>query len=141
VDTGESKSHEREIMLHLIWYLIVGFIAGLVAKSAMHVHLPLLWTVVLGIGGFGSRGVYHASVRTPATRQFVSSCRHNFFHPGLTPGPFSLDQAEHPRVMMLFPNQVAIVGGLFDLLQTGTRAAGTGKFEAIRAFAITRSSN
>jgi uncharacterized membrane protein YeaQ/YmgE (transglycosylase-associated protein family) len=38
-------------MFHLIWYLIVGLIAGLVAKSAMHVHLTLLWTVVLGIVG------------------------------------------------------------------------------------------
>ncbi len=38
-------------MLHLIWYLIVGLIAGLVAKSAMHTHLTLLWTIVLGIVG------------------------------------------------------------------------------------------
>jgi uncharacterized membrane protein YeaQ/YmgE (transglycosylase-associated protein family) len=38
-------------MLHLIWYLIVGLVAGLVAKSAMHTHLTLLWTVVLGIIG------------------------------------------------------------------------------------------
>jgi uncharacterized membrane protein YeaQ/YmgE (transglycosylase-associated protein family) len=46
-------------MLHLIWYLIVGLIAGLVAKSVMHLHLTLLWTMVLGIigslvGGFAT---------------------------------------------------------------------------------------
>jgi uncharacterized membrane protein YeaQ/YmgE (transglycosylase-associated protein family) len=57
-------------MLHLIWYLIVGLIAGLVANSAMHTHLNLLWTLALGIigslvGGFAThlfvrpRGSFH----------------------------------------------------------------------------------
>src|SRR5205823_4734288 len=38
-------------MLHLIWYIIVGLIAGVVAKSVMHMHMTLLWTIVLGIVG------------------------------------------------------------------------------------------
>jgi uncharacterized membrane protein YeaQ/YmgE (transglycosylase-associated protein family) len=38
-------------MLHLIWYIIVGLIAGFVAKSILHTHLTLLWTIVLGIVG------------------------------------------------------------------------------------------
>jgi uncharacterized membrane protein YeaQ/YmgE (transglycosylase-associated protein family) len=38
-------------MLHLIWYVVVGLIAGFVAKSLMHTHLTLLWTIVLGIVG------------------------------------------------------------------------------------------
>ena len=38
-------------MLHLIWYIIVGLIAGVVAKSVMHVHMTLLWTIVLGLFG------------------------------------------------------------------------------------------
>jgi uncharacterized membrane protein YeaQ/YmgE (transglycosylase-associated protein family) len=38
-------------MFHLIWYMIVGLIAGVVAKSVMHMHLTLLWTIVLGIIG------------------------------------------------------------------------------------------
>src|SRR5437762_10297767 len=38
-------------MLHLIWYIIVGLIAGVVAKSAMHMHMSFLWTIVLGIVG------------------------------------------------------------------------------------------
>jgi len=38
-------------MLHLIWYIIVGLIAGFVAKLLMHTHLTLLWTIVLGIVG------------------------------------------------------------------------------------------
>ncbi len=36
-------------MLHPIWYIIVGVIAGVVAKSIM--HMTLLWTIVLGIVG------------------------------------------------------------------------------------------
>jgi len=32
-------------MLHLVWYIIVGLIAGFVAKSLMHTHLTLLWTI------------------------------------------------------------------------------------------------
>lgn len=38
-------------MLHLIWYLIVGLIAGVVAKSVMHMYLTLVWTIILGIIG------------------------------------------------------------------------------------------
>lgn len=38
-------------MFHLIWYLIVGLIAGVVAKSVMHMHLTLVWTIILGIIG------------------------------------------------------------------------------------------
>jgi uncharacterized membrane protein YeaQ/YmgE (transglycosylase-associated protein family) len=38
-------------MLHLIWYIIVGFLAGCVAKALLHVHLSITWTIVLGIVG------------------------------------------------------------------------------------------
>ncbi len=38
-------------MLHLIWYIIVGLIAGWAAKSVMHMHMSLLWTIGLGIVG------------------------------------------------------------------------------------------
>jgi uncharacterized membrane protein YeaQ/YmgE (transglycosylase-associated protein family) len=38
-------------MIHLIWYIIVGLIAGFTAKSVMHTHLTLLWTMVLGLVG------------------------------------------------------------------------------------------
>jgi uncharacterized membrane protein YeaQ/YmgE (transglycosylase-associated protein family) len=46
-----SVYSKEENMLHLIWYIIVGLIAGVVAKSAMHMHMSLLWTIVLGIVG------------------------------------------------------------------------------------------
>jgi uncharacterized membrane protein YeaQ/YmgE (transglycosylase-associated protein family) len=38
-------------MFHLIWYILIGLIAGVIAKTIMHVHLTLLWTIVLGIIG------------------------------------------------------------------------------------------
>jgi uncharacterized membrane protein YeaQ/YmgE (transglycosylase-associated protein family) len=38
-------------MLHLIWYIIVGLIAGFVAKSVMHMHMTLFWTILLGLVG------------------------------------------------------------------------------------------
>src|SRR5207244_13269583 len=38
-------------MLHVIWYILVGLIAGIIAKSIMHAHLTIFWTIVLGIIG------------------------------------------------------------------------------------------
>jgi uncharacterized membrane protein YeaQ/YmgE (transglycosylase-associated protein family) len=38
-------------MLHIIWYIIIGFLAGLIAKWIVHVHLGLLATIILGIVG------------------------------------------------------------------------------------------
>jgi uncharacterized membrane protein YeaQ/YmgE (transglycosylase-associated protein family) len=38
-------------MFHLIWYILIGLIAGVIAKSAMHVHMTIFWTIVLGLIG------------------------------------------------------------------------------------------
>ena len=38
-------------MFHLIWYILVGLVAGLIAKSVMHVHMTIFWTIVLGVIG------------------------------------------------------------------------------------------
>lgn len=40
-------------MLHIIWYIIVGFFAGLIARAIMpgDQHLGLTLTTLLGIGG------------------------------------------------------------------------------------------
>jgi len=40
-------------MLHIIWYIIVGLIVGLVARAVMPgvQHLGLILTTLLGIGG------------------------------------------------------------------------------------------
>jgi uncharacterized membrane protein YeaQ/YmgE (transglycosylase-associated protein family) len=56
----ETPCHTRQlsvgkrrgkIMIHLIWYIVVGLIAGIIAKSVMHVHMTIFWTIVLGIIG------------------------------------------------------------------------------------------
>ena len=47
-------------MFHVIWYIIVGLIAGVIAKSVLHVHMLLLWTIVLGIiGGILGGAITH----------------------------------------------------------------------------------
>jgi uncharacterized membrane protein YeaQ/YmgE (transglycosylase-associated protein family) len=38
-------------MFHLVWYILVGLISGVIAKSVMHVHMTIFWTIVLGIIG------------------------------------------------------------------------------------------
>ena len=40
-------------MLHIIWYIIVGFIVGLIARAVMPgaQHLGFIMTTVLGIAG------------------------------------------------------------------------------------------
>ena len=38
-------------MFHLIWYVLIGLIAGVIAKSVMHEHIAIVWTIVLGIVG------------------------------------------------------------------------------------------
>src|SRR5437016_13655713 len=39
------------IMLHLIWYIIAGLIAGWAAKSLMHMDMSLMWAIGLGFAG------------------------------------------------------------------------------------------
>lgn len=47
-------------MFHLIWYLLIGLISGVIAKSVMHVHMTVFWTIVLGvIGSIFGGGVTH----------------------------------------------------------------------------------
>ena len=59
-------------MFHIIWYIIIGLISGFVAKSVMHVHLTMTWTIVLGIiGSVLGGGVSHIIFRS----------RNERFHP------------------------------------------------------------
>jgi uncharacterized membrane protein YeaQ/YmgE (transglycosylase-associated protein family) len=41
----------RKNMFHIIWYILIGLISGVIAKSVMHVHITIFWTIVLGIIG------------------------------------------------------------------------------------------
>jgi uncharacterized membrane protein YeaQ/YmgE (transglycosylase-associated protein family) len=52
-------------MFHIIWYVIIGLISGVIAKSVMHVHLTMAWTIVLGIiGSLLGGGVTHIIFRS-----------------------------------------------------------------------------
>ncbi len=56
-------------MFHIIWYVIIGLISGVVAKSVMHVHLTMGWTIVLGIiGSLLGGGVTHIIFRSKNDR-------------------------------------------------------------------------
>jgi uncharacterized membrane protein YeaQ/YmgE (transglycosylase-associated protein family) len=49
---GRPKANGgRKSMFHLIWYVLIGLISGVIAKSVMHVHMTIFWTIVLGIIG------------------------------------------------------------------------------------------
>jgi uncharacterized membrane protein YeaQ/YmgE (transglycosylase-associated protein family) len=50
----------RKSMFHLIWYVLIGLVSGVIAKSVMHVHITIFWTIVLGIiGSIIGGGVAH----------------------------------------------------------------------------------
>ena len=57
-------------MFHLIWYVLVGLIAGVVAKSVMHVHLTIFWTIVLGILGSVIGGAVTHMFSRPTTDRY-----------------------------------------------------------------------
>ncbi len=105
-------------MFHLIWYILIGLIAGVIAKSVMHVHLTLLWTTVLGIIG---------SIIGGAVTHMFAPPRDARFHPaGLifsTLGAFvRLLQTENP-----FPSRLAcdpVAGEIPDYVRaTRTKSA------------------
>ena len=57
-------------MLHLIWYILVGLIAGVIAKSVMHAHMTIFWTIVLGIIGSILGGAVTHMFAPPVGRRF-----------------------------------------------------------------------
>ena len=57
-------------MFHLLWYILIGLISGVIAKSVMHEHLTIFWTIVLGvIGSIIGGGVSHMFSR-PANERY-----------------------------------------------------------------------
>jgi uncharacterized membrane protein YeaQ/YmgE (transglycosylase-associated protein family) len=59
-----------KIMFHLIWYILVGLIAGIIAKSVMHVHMTIVWTIVLGIIGSIIGGAVTHMFSRPTNERF-----------------------------------------------------------------------
>ena len=56
-------------MFHLIWYILIGLISGVIAKSVMHMHMTIFWTTVLGIiGSIIGGAVTHLLLRSKNER-------------------------------------------------------------------------
>jgi uncharacterized membrane protein YeaQ/YmgE (transglycosylase-associated protein family) len=57
-------------MFHLIWYVLIGLISGVIAKSVMHVHMTIFWTIVLGIIGSIFGGAVTHMLWRPANNRY-----------------------------------------------------------------------
>jgi len=79
IDFQVTKAR-RKNMLHLIWYIFVGFLVGCVAKALMHMHLSITWTVVLGIVGSIIGGAVTHLFYPPSAGGKISSRRINCFN-------------------------------------------------------------
>ncbi|HTA60759.1 MAG TPA: GlsB/YeaQ/YmgE family stress response membrane protein, partial [Candidatus Baltobacteraceae bacterium] len=65
-----ADAREENSMFHLLWYILIGLISGVIAKSVMHEHLTIFWTIVLGvIGSIIGGGVSHMFSR-PANDRY-----------------------------------------------------------------------
>ena len=68
-DVLQVNDGEKSVF-HLIWYILIGLLAGVIAKSMMHVHMTIFWTIVLGIiGSIIGGGVTHMFSR-PANERY-----------------------------------------------------------------------
>jgi uncharacterized membrane protein YeaQ/YmgE (transglycosylase-associated protein family) len=65
-----GQTNGGKIMIHLIWYIVVGLIAGIIAKSVMHVHMTIFWTIVLGIIGSIIGGAVTHMFSHPTSERF-----------------------------------------------------------------------
>ena len=59
-------------MFHLVWYILIGLISGVIAKSVMHTHMTIFWTIVLGIIG---------SIMGGAVTHLLFRSRNERYHP------------------------------------------------------------
>jgi uncharacterized membrane protein YeaQ/YmgE (transglycosylase-associated protein family) len=60
-------------MLHILWYIIIGFIAGLIAKWIMHVQANVIETIIIGLIGSIVGGL--------VARLFSKPAEGSSFHP------------------------------------------------------------
>jgi uncharacterized membrane protein YeaQ/YmgE (transglycosylase-associated protein family) len=65
-----SGKRWRKSMFHLIWYILIGLISGVIAKSVMHVHMTIFWTIVLGIIGSILGGAVTHMFSRPANERY-----------------------------------------------------------------------
>jgi len=73
VNDGEKN------VVHLIWYILIGLISGVIAKSVMHVHITIFWTIVLGVVGSILGGAVTYMFLRPTNERYHPA-RPDFFH-------------------------------------------------------------
>ncbi len=49
--SADRTPPKKAPMLHILWYIIIGFIAGLIAKWIMHVQANVIETIIIGLIG------------------------------------------------------------------------------------------
>ncbi len=76
-------------MFHLLWYILIGLISGVIAKSVMHVHMTIFWTNRARHNRIDHRRRRHPHVFA-AWKRTISSRWPHFFHPGRDPGSLHL---------------------------------------------------
>jgi uncharacterized membrane protein YeaQ/YmgE (transglycosylase-associated protein family) len=57
-------------VFHLLWYILIGLVSGVIAKSVMHVHMTIFWTIVLGIIGSIIGGAVTHMFSRPTNERF-----------------------------------------------------------------------
>src|SRR2546428_10164354 len=98
-------------MIHLIWYIIVGLIAGVIAKSVLHVHMTIFWTIVLGIIGSIIGGAGTPMFLPPPTRRFHPP-RSIFFTLGaILLSPFASSRTTHFPASSKSRNRKTVTAG------------------------------
>jgi hypothetical protein len=78
-------------MFHLIWYILVGLIAGAIAKSVMHTHITIFLDDCARHHWIDHRWRRHAHVFA-AGKRTIPSRRPHFFHTRRDPGSLYLLQ-------------------------------------------------
>jgi uncharacterized membrane protein YeaQ/YmgE (transglycosylase-associated protein family) len=61
-------------MFHFIWYILIGPISGVIAKSLMHLHITIFWTIVLGIIGSIIGGAVTHMFALPTNERYHPAC-------------------------------------------------------------------
>ena len=57
-------------MFHLLWYIIIGLLAGVISKDVLNVHMTLFWTIVVGIIGSVLGGAVTHMFSSPGNRRY-----------------------------------------------------------------------
>ena len=68
-DVLKANAAGRSVF-YLIWYSLIGLISGFIAKSVMHAHMTIFWTIVLGIIGSVIGGCVTHVFSSPTNRRY-----------------------------------------------------------------------